>query len=382
MNGNYILWLCSWYPSQANAYDGDFIQRHAQAVALYKKVYVLAIINSTENYTNTITTTGNLTEHIVYYNNPVNNKWQKFVAMNTFMKTGMKTIEQIISSHGKPQLIHNHVVMHAGLLALKAAHIYRVPYIVSEHWTGYLPEAKPNFNDFNFFSKYLWRKVIKKANAITAVSNYLISHLAVLAKRTDITRIANVVNTEIFKPAGNSNTAETKFIHISTAGYQKNITTILKAVEILADSEYNFKLVLICPNADVIIQNPHYNSIKNHVEILSEIPQQKLAGEIAVSNALILFSHYETFGCVIIEAHACGIPTIVSNIPVLHELVNSSNGIIAAGNSPKSLAAAMMQLIEGKINFDKQAIQNTVLQYNYKSIGNQFCKLYNCLTDT
>ena len=42
MNKN-ILWLPGWYPNILSPYDGDFIQRHARAVALFQKLTVIYI---------------------------------------------------------------------------------------------------------------------------------------------------------------------------------------------------------------------------------------------------------------------------------------------------------------------------------------------------
>ena len=36
-----ILWLPSWYPNKIDPFDGDFIQRHAYAVSLHKKIHVI-----------------------------------------------------------------------------------------------------------------------------------------------------------------------------------------------------------------------------------------------------------------------------------------------------------------------------------------------------
>jgi len=38
-----ILWLVSWYPNKYDLFDGDFIQRHAKAAALYNDIHVLFI---------------------------------------------------------------------------------------------------------------------------------------------------------------------------------------------------------------------------------------------------------------------------------------------------------------------------------------------------
>lgn len=39
-----ILWLCSWYPNRTDPFDGDFIQRHARAAALYHDIQVIRVV--------------------------------------------------------------------------------------------------------------------------------------------------------------------------------------------------------------------------------------------------------------------------------------------------------------------------------------------------
>src|SRR5262245_35962249 len=66
-----ILWLCSWYPGKTEPFNGDFIQRHAQAASLYNDIYVVHVTGDTSGLIKTTTTEikeeNGLTEHIVYY---------------------------------------------------------------------------------------------------------------------------------------------------------------------------------------------------------------------------------------------------------------------------------------------------------------------------
>ena len=41
-----LLWLTSWYPSQVNYLDGDFIERHAQTAAIDNDITVVHIVKS------------------------------------------------------------------------------------------------------------------------------------------------------------------------------------------------------------------------------------------------------------------------------------------------------------------------------------------------
>ena len=46
-----VLWLVSWYPNKYDLFDGDFIQRHAKAAALYDNIHVLFVKTSDQQQT-------------------------------------------------------------------------------------------------------------------------------------------------------------------------------------------------------------------------------------------------------------------------------------------------------------------------------------------
>ena len=95
-------------------------------------------------------------------------------------------------------------------------------------------------------------------------------------------------------------------------------------------------------------------------------------------DALILYSRFETFGCVLIEANACGIPVVVSDLEVFHEIVEEGiNGIFAAGDKSAVLAEKLKQFVLQRTNFDKSLIAKAAAEkYNYKKVGRQFFDLY------
>ena len=152
----YVLWLCSWYPNQLEPLSGDFIQRHAAAVAGQLPVQVLSFVfdtqaRITQNVWVEKKSSHNLTETIVYVHLPATGprlwqKWKEWTTMCRLMHEQAAILEQ---SLGKPLLIHAHVAVYAGLLAHQLAKQWRLPFYISEHWTEYLPEATPNFRRAN-----------------------------------------------------------------------------------------------------------------------------------------------------------------------------------------------------------------------------------------
>lgn len=379
-----ILWLVSWYPSALHPFDGDFIQRHAQAAALFTEVEVLHVVKDskgieTQTIKETVHVNEKLTERIIYYK-PFKTSIQivdRLLSHLQYKKICRAALKNYVVKQGKPPFIHVHIAMKAGLNALWLKRKYNVPYILTEHWGGYLPTAAPNINDYNFIYKYYWEKIITNAMASTYVSDFLKNHLMHVYKVDNCVLIPNVVNTDIFYPSPKLPYDKIRFVHVSIMTYQKNTEAILAAMALLKN-DFAFELYLYGPINSSLQRLIIKLGLQHEVIVKGEVAQPILAKLIQQSDALILYSRFETFGCVIIEANACGVPVIVSDLTVFHEIVNEGvNGFFVEGENQIALAEKLKQFILQKNTFDKMAIASHAAEkYNYKKIGQQFADLY------
>lgn len=380
-----VLWLASWYPNQLSPFDGDFLKRHAKAVALYCKVQVIYIVKDeakliTQNSTIVESINTNLTEQVIYYSSLKTGIkiLDKYFSQKKYNRLFRKVINRYIINSGKPDIVHVQIAMKAGLAALWIKRKWNIPYIVSEHWTAYLSNADIRITDYPFIFRKWLKKVLEEASEITVVSNHLGKAIQKYFPSIQYKVIPNVVDTTIFYPAQKKQTGNIRFIHISNMNYQKNTEAILEALH-LVNGKLSFEMVLygtVNPSLQELISSME---LQNHVFIMGEVPQDELAKAIQQSDALILYSRYETFGCVLIEANACGIPVIVSELEVFHELIeDGKNGIFVKGENPVALADKLRDFILQKDIFDKNSIAAlTELKYNFKQIGQQFNDLYN-----
>src|SRR5215470_17900890 len=101
-----VLWLCSWYPSQIDPFDGDFIQRHAYAAAIFNDVYVIHIAPdekglTTDKVKEEIKNKGRLTECVVYFKKTTSifGKASGFLKWRRLFK---KAINDYINKNGRP----------------------------------------------------------------------------------------------------------------------------------------------------------------------------------------------------------------------------------------------------------------------------------------
>ena len=384
MNKN-ILWLPSWYPNILSPYDGDFIQRHARAVALFQKLTVVYIKKDidgiiTKNEKIVISTHNNLTEIIIYYHSLKTgiNFLDRLVSLKKYIKLYQRFLLAYFNKNGKPDLVHVHVPLNAGILAVWLKKNYNIPFIISEHWTGYFKEDRFGLKHLNTVQKRLIKKIFRHALILTVVSDVLGKSIVDFYGELNYRVIPNTVDTSIFYPIESPGNEIVKFIHISSLGYQKNPEQIIEAFEILKNEGYSFQLIIYGPKKISLEALVKKKSLNNSIQFKNEVPQSKLAEDLRKADALILYSLYETFGCVVIEANACGVPAILSDLPVFKEYINENvNGIFAEPNTPFILATKLKEFILYKNSFDKNVIANiAAIRFGYEAIGGKFIDLY------
>lgn len=383
-----ILWLASWYPSAVKPLNGDFIQRHAQAASLYNDIEVLFVEKDiegviTKDLFKEVRLEGRLTEKIIYYHDRnARSLAGKLLSNYKYHRTFTNEVKRYIKKNGLPDLVHVHIAMKAGLIAKWIKRKYKVPYVLSEHWSGYLSEATDQFSHYPLYYRYLNLRVIKNALAISTVSKYLGAQIQRLAQSKSALVIPNVVNTKLFYPGfPQKNNDPINFIHISTLSYHKNPEAILRAFSIVKKKSFNFKLKIFGPSNDSLKDLAIQLGLQNEIIFHEEIPQSELANHLQKADALVLYSRYETFGCVIIEANACGVPVIVSDLEALKEIVQDGfNGLVVEENSTQKLAAKILWFIKNKESFNAAKISALAQKkYSYQTVGKQFDDWYKSL---
>jgi glycosyltransferase involved in cell wall biosynthesis len=379
-----VLWLASWFPNRTNPSTGDFIERHARAVAPFVKQLTIISVNKDDampagSVEIQKDTQANIVIYRVYYGK---SKWgklsEKFFSLKRYLELHQQVFNEMVTSIGKPDLVHVHVTKKAGMFAIRLKNRYHLPYLVSEQWTGYYKNAKPSLKDFGNLHIRINKKIFAEACTVTTVSNDLGKSINQNLIKVSYQVVPNVVDTNIFYPEYPLADNKINLIHASEMGYQKNPEAIIRALSVWKQQGGRFAMQLYGTIHIHLQKLVEELGLINDVFFHGEVPQSELARAMKVADALILYSRYETFGCVLIEANACGVPVIVSDLPVFHELVEEGvNGIFVNGNDPYQLAEKLAAFASGKYMFDKEKIaSNAAALYNYNNVGRKFASIY------
>jgi L-malate glycosyltransferase len=266
-----------------------------------------------------------------------------------------------------------------GIMALYLKKFERIPYIISEHWTGYLSSKK---NTQNGFQKFASKIIAKNASCIVPVSKDLRDAMLQLKLNAPYEIIYNVVDMNLFFPRTTGKNEKIKFLHISTLDdAHKNISGMLRATAQLAKLRSDFEIWFIgdgdtTPHIHTATELKMYNTFaffdgtKTTVEVASIMRH---------ADCFLLFSNYENLPCVMLESLASGIPIVSSSVGGIPEHLTDELGMLVKPLDEKGLLDALNKTIDKIKAGDYKA---TVLSnyahehFSYEKVSMKFHDLY------
>ncbi len=384
-HSTHVLHLARWYPNRYEPLYGLFIQRHIEAVSLFTNstlVYTHAVTNSKlrKNYEIETNVNHDFFEIIVYYNDSQNN----FLLNKTyrFLKANYLGIRKAKQSSGKFDIIHVHILTRLGIIALFLKYLWNIPYIITEHWSRYLPLTG---NYKGILRKYLTKIVVKNASIITTVSKNLAS---VMQKRGLYNKryvtIPNVINPMFFKSYNTKTDNVVHFVHISCfEDRSKNVSGILRAIKVLSSLRNDFRFLLIGDGMNMQKLKEYVaelNISDKIIEFTGELHGEDLAAKMAMGDMTVIFSNYENMPVVIIESFALGIPVVATRVGGISEIVDSEKGILINSKDENALVDALNNFLDNKYRFDSDKLKAFAQKFfSYQAVGKQIVTLYDAV---
>lgn len=237
-------------------------------------------------------------------------------------------------------------------------------------------------------------KIIRHADYIVALSDEIhrdLIHIQVLPDK--IVKLPNAVDTERYRPVDpwvdrnlvarlESNT-KFRVLFVGAISRRKGVPDLIAALKHI-DEPYAFEVCLVGPTAD-------FSSLEEDMVFLSSMGLSVVyKGEVVLpeliypsADLLVLPSYNEGLPNVVLESLSCGVPALLSDIPVHVELVELGAGRLFKLGDPIDLASKLVAykdyLKENRATESVRCRNLAVNKFSLEIIAGEYCKLYSNL---
>lgn len=386
----HILYLPKWYPHKYDPMPGLFIERHGISALPHCDISVLYVHADEQQgkptYLFDYSEQDTLNTIRIYYKRARTGFKPLDVLINTirFLRSHSKGLKEIKRKYGTYNLIHVHVLTRHGVIALIEKIRKGVPYVITEHWTRYLPAT----NTFNgFFRKWMTRIVARHASAIMPVTaNLRDAMIDCGLKNNNYIVIPNVVDTQMFSPDPNKQHGDkARIVHVSCfEDKQKNIRGITRVIRRLAEKRQDFTVDMIGDGIhyNELVAYAEENAIKDSFATYHGLKENEaLAAMMKAADFMLMFSRYENLPVVILESYACGVPVLSTDVGGIREHMNDGLGILIESEDEESLYQAMDKFLDNYKNYEPAKIRAYAVEhFSNEVIGKQLYDVYTPVT--
>jgi glycosyltransferase involved in cell wall biosynthesis len=377
LNNKNILFLCSWYPSKVQGFNGNFVFKHARCLVKRNiNLFVLVVcedltLNRRFNLEEGVNE--NVKEVVVYYSYPF--KFLKqFYKILAYLK-GLKYLKQ---KEFYINLIHVNVLIDAGFIALLLNYLKKIPYIITEHSSIFSPL---NPITYSKFLKPLIKKTIQRSKYILPVSNELGDNIRKISSVVPYKKIPNVVDENIFKLSDQRvGERNINFLHVSSFAKLKNVEGILSVIKKLSLQRTDFSITIAGDGDLEEIKNmaKEKNIQRDYINFHGTMNETEIAEIFQSHDVFVLFSDYENLPCVLLEAQMCGMPLIATNVGGVSEILsNEQDGILIEAGDEIGLFNSLNQMIDNIDKYNPSLIrERAIKQYSEKVVTDNFIEIY------
>ena len=290
---------------------------------------------------------------------------------------------EIISKEGKFDVIHAHdwLVTYA-TKALKES--YNIPVVATIHATengrnsGIHDETQRYINDTEWMLTYEATEVIVNSNymkgELQRIFGLPFEKINVIPNGINLTNFSGIERDYDFRRQFAMDN-EKIILYVGRLVYEKGIQNLIGAMPKILSNYHDAKLV-VCGKGgmmDELKQEARNLGIENKVYFAGYCDSKKVQKMYKCADIAVFPSTYEPFGIVALEAMLAGVPTVVSDVGGLNEIVEHGvDGMKSyAGNSNSIADSVLTLLFDAKLcsAVSKNAVKKVKENYSWNKIA-------------
>ncbi|MDD3977830.1 MAG: glycosyltransferase family 4 protein [Methanomicrobium sp.] len=196
--------------------------------------------------------------------------------------------------------------------------------------------------------------------------------------------ISNGVDIDCLKREDNcrSSLSEFKYLFVGRLEDQKGLKYLFQATKKLSNKISNFKVIIVGDGSiyHYLAELVKSYEIDNEIEFAGRVGSEKLKEIYHSCDVFVLPSIWEGMPLTLLEAFACGLPVIVTDVGEISQIcINKENAIIVSPKNPDELCRAMLMLYEDEELREKIGKNGEITVksgYSWGEVAEKYLNLY------
>ena len=264
-----------------------------------------------------------------------------------------RAFDRYIARHGLPDLIHGHDPLWGGWIANMLARRSGRVSILTVHTSAFARDlASPG-------ERQLAGHVLNQADVVSAVSQSLATSLRVQFGIEEPAVLPNVVDEDFLK-SPRAPRPDQPFVFFSAGSLDdnKNHALLLEAFARCArGSTATLRIAGDGPRRNALAAQARTLGVEPQVTFLGWMGKAGMLRELSAADCFVLSSRYETFGVVLIEALASGVPVVATRCGGPEGVVTAECGLIVEPEDVTALADAMQRIRDSRDAYDPESLK-------------------------
>lgn len=179
-------------------------------------------------------------------------------------------------------------------------------------------------------------------DGIICMSRAQIPALESLVPRGRCVFIPHGVETEFFRPVEDAAKSDSPVL-LSVGAHRRDFPTLVAAARLVRARRPDARVRLVAPKAAAEAVR---RDAGDSLEVLSGISDEELRAQYLAAAVLFLPLEAATANNALLEAMACALPSVITDVPDLHDYVDAEAAVFCAPRDPESHAAAALALLD------------------------------------
>ena len=274
-----------------------------------------------------------------------------------WISAGRRLFGRYVARQGTPDIIHSHAMFTAGIIGAEIARSSGIPLVITEHSTVYQRRPIPAFQIEEA------QAALRTAAALLVVSPQLAEQMQrVLGDAAnDAQWVPNVVDREFLESELRPERAvgPFRFLNVAFLHEKKAHADLLAAFaeRFAGDADCQLRIGGDGPERERLRSLAGALGIAEQVVWLGPLSREAVGDEMRAADVFVLPSRLETFGVVVAEALASGLPVIATRSGGPECIVGERDGLLVDVGDVSALGDAMVRLRASIATYDAADIR-------------------------